>query len=34
MLGLGMYGKWKRIKFPESIIYEFGNNEAEWKTKK
>jgi hypothetical protein len=28
-LCLGMYREWKKIEFPKSIIYEFGNNKAE-----
>jgi len=29
-----MYREWKEMEFPKSIIYEFGNNEAERLTKK
>ena len=28
-VGLGMYREWKKIEFPKSIIYEFGNNKIE-----
>jgi hypothetical protein len=31
---LGIYREWKKIEFPRSIIYGYGNNEAEKWTKK